>query len=99
MEEHEYDWALISLVENESLAGKLHSKTSGPNNFFRVDVPLSDHEFFTMYLSPTAVKTITPLQESIVRGIAQKIGIVPYDKNDLPLKMRSQPSDDDTLPE
>ena len=77
------DWALVELFGHQRIVGYLSQQTFGTGVLFRVDVPdlLKDgkkvRDGFTRYFGLSAIYSITPVTEEIVRSLLPSIDGTP----------------------
>jgi hypothetical protein len=85
-------WALVELFGHQRIVGFLSQQTFGSGVLFRVDVPdlLKDKKVvrkaFTRYFGISAIYSITPVDENIVRALLPSIDGTPAVQ---PLSLRS----------
>src|SRR3984885_13132476 len=76
-------WALVELFGHQRIVGFLSQQTFGTGVLFRVDVPdlIKDGETvrdgFTRYFGLSAIYSITPVSEEIVRSLLPSIDGTP----------------------
>ncbi len=76
-------WALVEIFGHERIVGFLTQQTIGPGVLFRVDVPdlLKDGQVvrpgFTRYFGLSAIYSITPITEQMVREMLPHIDGLP----------------------
>src|SRR5579864_217776 len=86
-------WALVELFGHQRIVGYLSQQTFGTGVLFRVDVPdlLKDgkatRKGFTRYFGLSAIYSITPCSEDVVRSLLPNIDGTPGDAR--PLTIRS----------
>jgi hypothetical protein len=90
-------WALVELFGHQRIVGFLSQQSFGTGVLFRVDVPdlLKDGEVlregFTRYFGLSAIYSITPVTEEIVRDLLPSIDGTPGQAR--PLSSRSYSED------
>lgn len=90
-------WALVELFGHQRIVGFLSQQTFGTGVLFRVDVPdlTKDGEIvrdgFTRYFGLSAIYSITPVSEEIVRSLLPSIDGTPGSAR--PLSARSYGDD------
>jgi hypothetical protein len=90
-------WALVELFGHQRIVGYLSQQTFGTGVLFRVDVPdlIKDGETvrdgFTRYFGLSAIYSITPVSEEIVRSLLPSIDGTPGSAR--PLSARSYGDD------
>jgi hypothetical protein len=91
-------WALVELFGHQRIVGFLSQQTFGTGVLFRVDVPdlLKDGKVkrvgFTRYFGLSAIYSITPISEEIVRRLLPSIDGTPGEAR--ALTARSYSDDD-----
>jgi hypothetical protein len=94
-------WALVELFGHQRIVGYLSQQTFGTGVLFRVDVPdlLKDgkkvREGFTRYFGLSAIYSITPCSESMVRQMLPHVDGTPGEARPLSLRSFSRDYDDD----
>lgn len=93
-------WALVELFGHQRIVGFLSQQTFGTGVLFRVDVPdlLKDGEVkrvgFTRYFGLSAIYSITPVSEEVVRQLLPSIDGTPGEAGALSSRSYSRPDDD-----
>jgi len=84
-------WALVELFGHQRIVGYLSQQTFGTGVLFRVDVPdlLKDGKLarkgFTRYFGLSAIYSITPCDESMVRSMLPSVDGTPGEARPLSL--------------
>jgi hypothetical protein len=92
-------WALVELFGHQRIVGFLSQQTFGTGVLFRVDVPnlIKDgktvREGFTRYFGLSAIYSITPVSEEVVKQLLPNIDGTPGEAR--ALSPRSYQRDDD----
>jgi hypothetical protein len=96
-------WALVELFGHQRIVGYLSQQTFGTGVLFRVDVPdltkdgKTFREGFTRYFGLSAIYSITPVTETIVRQMLPHVDGTPGEAR--PLSLRSfHRGEDDEVP-
>lgn len=82
-------WALVELFGHQRIVGYLSQQTFGTGVLFRVDVPdlMKDgkkvRDGFTRYFGLSAIYSITPVTEEIVRSLLPSVDGTPGDARPL----------------
>jgi hypothetical protein len=93
-------WALIELFGHQRIVGFLSQQTFGTGVLFRVDVPdlLKDGKVvrvgFTRYFGLSAIYSITPVSEEIVRKLLPSIDGTPGEARVLTARSYSHGDDE-----
>jgi hypothetical protein len=93
-------WALVELFGHQRIVGFLSQQTFGSGVLFRVDVPdlLKDGKVtrvgFTRYFGLSAIYSITPVSEEIVRSLLPSIDGTPGEARALSSRSYSQYEED-----
>jgi len=94
-------WALVELFGHQKIVGYLSQQTFGSGVLFRVDVPdlLKDgkklREGFTRYFGLSAIYSITPCSEAMVKNMLPNIDGTPGEARPLSLSSFSRRNYDD----
>jgi hypothetical protein len=92
------NWALVELFGHQRIVGYVSEQTFGTGVLFRVEVPdlLKDGKVkrrgFTRYFGLSAIYSITPCDENMVRSLLPSIDGTPAAR---PLSLKSYDRDDD----
>ena len=95
-------WALVELFGHQRIVGFLSQQTFGTGVLFRVDVPdlLKEGKAvrvgFTRYFGLSAIYSITPVSEEIVKQLLPSIDGTPGEAR--ALSSRSYRQDEDEMP-
>lgn len=93
-------WALVELFGHQRIVGFLSQQTFGTGVLFRVDVPdlLKDGEVvrvgFTRYFGLSAIYSITPVSEDVVRTLLPAIDGTPGEARALSQRSYSRGEED-----
>ena len=94
-------WALVELFGHQRIVGFLSQQTFGSGVLFRVDVPdlLKDgkkvREGFTRYFGLSAIYSITPCSEAMVRQMLPNVDGTPGEARPLSLRSFTRAYDDE----
>lgn len=78
-------WAIVELFGHTRIAGLVSEEQIGGATFIRVDIPNDqDTRRTTRYLGPSAIYSITPVEELIARRLAESIRYRPVQPYELP---------------
>ena len=94
-------WALVELFGHQRIVGFLSQQTFGTGVLFRVDVPdlLKEGKVvrvgFTRYFGLSAIYSITPVSEEIVKRLLPSIDGTPGEARSLSSKSYSRYDDDE----
>lgn len=85
MQQKEFrEWCLVELFGHQRVAGLVSEQTLGGASFVRVDIPETMHQSgFTRLFGAAAIYSITPVEESIARIIAEQTYAVPVQQYEL----------------
>lgn len=84
-------WAILEIMGHNRFAGRVSEETIAGAAFLRIDIPaIGDRAEFTKLFSPSSVYAITPVSETIARGVAEELAHVPIGVYDLPEWMRDR---------
>ena len=91
MSEKFEQWAILEIMGHNRFAGRVSEETIAGAAFLRIDIPaFGDRAEFTKLFSPSSVYAITPVSETIARGVAEELAHVPIGVYDLPEWMRDR---------
>jgi hypothetical protein len=94
-------WALVELFGHQRIVGFLSQQTFGTGVLFRVDVPdlVKDGKVvrvgFTRYFGLSAIYSITPVTEDVVRALLPSIDGTPGEARALSPRSYSRTDDED----
>lgn len=84
-------WAILEIMGHNRFAGRVTEETIAGAAFLRIDIPAhGERAEFTKLFSPSSVYAITPVSETIARGVAEELAHVPIGVYDLPEWMRDR---------
>lgn len=92
------EWAVLELFGHQRIAGRVTSEQIGGASFVRVDVPDAANGInLTKFLNPTAIYSITPVDENVARAAALNCNAAPIQRYELQelARTRSLPGFDD----
>jgi len=94
-------WALVELFGHARVVGYLSQQSFGSGVLFRVDVPdltvcgRVERKGFTRYFGLSAIYSITPMTEEMVRKLLPTIDGTPGDARPLSLRSYSRNDEED----
>lgn len=78
-------WCVVELMGHQRIAGRVTEETLFGTALMRVDVPeTSKGAGFTKYYGSTAIYCVTPVDEAIARGVAERLDPRPVQRYELP---------------
>ena len=89
-------WAIVELMGHQKVAGKCTEETIAGANLLRVDIPeTTAQQAFTKFFGPSAIYTITPVDEQTARVAADEMQQAPvsvWQKDSFISKIKSLPA-------
>lgn len=90
------EWALVELFGHQRIVGLVSEATLAGGSFLRVDVPqVGADPAFTRFFGPAAIYSISPMEESVARGLVTRYRNEPVSRFDLP-QIAERAEDDDS---
>lgn len=78
-------WCLVEIMGHNRYAGRVTEQTLAGSAMLRVEIPATSKQpAFSKFFNPSSVYSITPVDEAIARGLAEKIDHAPVVAYDLP---------------
>ena len=79
------EWALVELFGHQRIVGKVSEATLAGGAFLRVDVPgFNGEKAFTRFYGPSAIYSLSPVDETIARGLMERYRNEPVSRFELP---------------
>lgn len=79
------EWALVELSGHQRIVGKVSEATLAGGAFLRVDVPaLGAEKAFTRFYGASAIYSLSPVDETIARGLMERYRNEPVSRFELP---------------
>lgn len=89
-------WVVIELLGHRRHAGRVSEQQIAGATFLRVDIPLNNGQDLTQFYGPGSVYCITPVTEEVARSVARNNQPQPIHQWELPSRVDSHVSGDDT---
>jgi len=92
METKPFDqWCILEVMGHQKFAGRVTEQVIGGASFIRIDVPETKrHGPFSKLFGAGSIYALTPVEESIARGVAETLGVAPLNVYELPEAIREK---------